>query len=372
MDPAAFKTLFWSFGCACVGAKFLWFVFSCDMGKPAPRKKTHFRNKKRLTLRKNARRAESLKRLQQNQVAQPEQNAVEEIVVKIEVASSDEGEEQIKQEDDESTAVSSETTPPLTPEQVPLCFHDYALPFPVDKVSDETSDGVEPPPSMPVCGTEEISALLLEVKKKIDSLLPRFWTSFPEDDGLSCILMSRVRPRAAQRNVFFHYSGSVEISVHCQIISADNYVKNLPTVSLQPHCIDEFVDRALKIIGRVRLMEICAGGDRLQEFTSVWGYTSGGFIDRNPYNEARFVQTFRSNTCTVLINSKAWRCEKCHRINQIVKKQFLQSQKENLHVNTPDIFLNEQQKLKKLKTLRQDLDAAHKRIRALLNPEHKP
>ncbi|KAE8742013.1 hypothetical protein FOCC_FOCC012454, partial [Frankliniella occidentalis] len=220
---------------------------------------------------------------------------------------------------------------------VHLQFHDYALPSPQIEVSVEGETGMEESTSP----AEELSALLCEAEKKIAFFLPHLWTSMLFDDD-----------------------GAVDISVHRQKISADSFVENLPLVSLQPHLIDHFVDRAVAIINRVRAMEVCAGADQ-DKYASVWGDTSGGFIDRNLFGEARYVETFRSTSCSYLVNYKVWRCEKCRRLFEPLKRQLLRSEKENMHVKTSNIYLTEQQKLNKMKKQSEDLKAANKKIKAL-------
>lgn len=304
----------------------------------------------------------------------------------IDVALSDGlvGVEEISKQDDFESAKSNdvllETISPKTPKSsisgsrishgsasfsdvVNLCFHDYSLPPQKDEVPDEPARSDVLPPT-PVCRSPDLSVLLREAKEKIDIFLPILWTSFLEDDGITCLLVSRARPRTTQRTVFFHHSGSVEIRVHDQIMSADSFVKNLTSVSLQPDLIDKFVDRAVSVISRVRAMEVCAGADSV-EYADAWGDTDGGFTDRNPFLEARYVETFRSTSCDMLVSVRKWRCDKCRRLLQPLKRQVLLSQKENLHKFTPNLHLTEEQKLKKLKSQRQGLDAAKRTIRAL-------
>ena len=215
-----------------------------------------------------------------------------------------------------------------------------------------------PPPLPPV-------SVLMEIKEKVDVFLWRNWISVLESDGLNVMLLSRDRPRTTQRNIFIQYSGEVEVSVHCQDCKADVFVEKVAApVVLQEDTINEFVDRVVSLVSAVRLMEVCAGVD-VDRLESVWDGCPGGFIDRNPYRESRYLDTFRSNKCKYLVNAKTWRCTECSKLLGPLQRRLNFSKKENLHANTPNIYLTEEQKLEKMKEQQKKIDASRKKIKLL-------
>lgn len=207
-------------------------------------------------------------------------------------------------------------------------------------------------------------AVLEEMKQKLDFFLYSNWVSVLERDGISVLLVARDRPRVSQRSIFFHYGGAVQMSVHCYDLDSEPYVKDAPLpFPLSGETINEFVDRAVYVVGQVRLMEICAGVDN-EKYECVWDYCTFGHIDRNPYRESRYTDTFRSSQCKRLVSTRTWRCAECTKLLRPLRRKLTSSQQEP-KLNTPNVHLTEEQKLRKLKSQRSALDTAKQKIKLL-------
>jgi len=104
-----------------------------------------------------------------------------------------------------------------------------------------------------------------------------------------------------QRNIVCASSGHVELYVHGQLIIVNQFLKKVPPqVPLTPSTIKKYVDRIVKLVDEVRSMEVCGGFDS-EDLKPGWATCSLGEIDRNPFNECRFDETFRSFNCKRLV-----------------------------------------------------------------------
>lgn len=130
---------------------------------------------------------------------------------------------------------------------------------------------------------------------------------------------------------------------------------------LTPQSQKLFVDRALAIVLKVKTYEICAGADN-QTFSDVWIGDSSGFVDENPYDESRYVKTLRSSGCALLVPVEKWRCEECKKANERLRIRFKFHQKEQVHPNTRNDYLDQQQATIKLQEQKNELKRARSKV----------
>ena len=159
-----------------------------------------------------------------------------------------------------------------------------------------------------------------------------------------------------QRTLLFLPNGGVELYVHWQLISVNSYLCDvIPPLPLQPESVNYFVDRAILIVNKVREMEVCSGFDK-ESYKSVWASCPFGKIDENPYDESRYIETFRSNTCSrIVVNPQKWRCSECSELFHPLRRRF-HSAAVQPSPFTNNIFLTEEQQLKKLAEQHRELE----------------
>ncbi|KAJ1524599.1 hypothetical protein ONE63_011084 [Megalurothrips usitatus] len=133
---------------------------------------------------------------------------------------------------------------------------------------------------------------------------------------------------------------------------------------LVENSVNYFVDRMVKVVNKVRVMEICSGYDEVA-FEEAWSSCPLGEIDRSPYRECRYLETFRSFDCQRLVPYRKWRCEECQKLYGPLKRRTEAAAQDRRHVNTPNIYLTEEQKLKKLKDQQKELYNARTRLTQL-------
>ena len=108
-------------------------------------------------------------------------------------------------------------------------------------------------------------------------------------------------------------------------------------------------------------MEICGGLDT-EKFKAGWKSCSLGKIDENPYDECRFLETFRSHTCSWLVKRNKWRCSDCAKLHDPLARKAHSVASEEPHPNTKNIYLSDEQKLKKLGEQSRKLANARRKI----------
>ncbi|XP_052126598.1 uncharacterized protein LOC127750083 [Frankliniella occidentalis] len=201
--------------------------------------------------------------------------------------------------------------------------------------------------------------ILLKAKQKVDAFLPRRWISVVDRDHLHVMYLSnQQRQKAIQRSLEFDKDGEVRLFVHCKPFDVTPYLpKSNSTVPLPINWfnLNECVDRIVCIVNNLRSMEVCSGYDD-EVYQDVWHSCEYGEIDKNPYEECRYVETFRSLSCKLLVKSNKWRCPECTKMLKPLKRRAHAAAQESRHKNTPNIALTEDQKLKKLKDQRKEID----------------
>ena len=135
---------------------------------------------------------------------------------------------------------------------------------------------------------------LIEVRNKLLLFLPNYWTPVVVDNsGVSVLLLSRQTQITVQRSVVFKSSGEVVVNVHCKEVNSETFLEQssppMPLIDSDSESQNYFVDRAVRIVSKVRPMEICAGAD-IENYTPVWESCEKGVIDNNPYKECRYFE----------------------------------------------------------------------------------
>ena len=120
-------------------------------------------------------------------------------------------------------------------------------------------------------------------------------------------------------------------------------------------------------------MEVCGGFDS-EDLKPGWATCSLGEIDRNPFNECRFDETFRSFNCKRLVKRNSWRCCECAKLKKPLKRRAEFAKNEEPHANTPNIYLSEEQRLKKLneqaiklKNAKREIARLREKVRKLID-----
>ena len=215
---------------------------------------------------------------------------------------------------------------------------------------------------------------LIEVRNKLLLFLPNYWTPVVVDNsGVSVLLLSRQTQITVQRSVVFKSSGEVVVNVHCKEVNSETFLEQssppMPLIDSDSESQNYFVDRAVRIVSKVRPMEICAGAD-IENYTPVWESCEKGVIDNNPYKECRYFETFRSHQCSLLVQSNKWRCPNCSAVIRTLRKKhqsLLDANKKagNKSSKTANIHLTKEEMLEKLKDQRKCINNQNQTIRRL-------
>ncbi|KAK3925819.1 Transposable element P transposase [Frankliniella fusca] len=223
--------------------------------------------------------------------------------------------------------------------------------------SDDPTSIVNRSPELfvPPLEVKTLFELYSDVKRKVDPFLHRRWISVIDGNVFRMIYLSAQNNVSIQRSLEFSPDGEVELYVHCQKLSVDPYLKDsMPPIPLEYDTVNDFVDRVVCIINNVRKMEICSGYDE-EKYQAGWASCPYGEIDKNPYQECRYSETFRSLSCITLVSSSKWRCQECTKLGKALKRRALGAEMDSRPICTNDKFLTEEQKLKKLMDQRQKI-----------------
>ncbi|KAK3910961.1 Transposable element P transposase [Frankliniella fusca] len=213
--------------------------------------------------------------------------------------------------------------------------------------------------------TEEIvstSELLNLVNKKVNAFLHRQWISKVEMEALHVMCLSPGTNKAVQRCVQFSSKGDVELFVHNQPVQIDPYLHHVqPFIPLAFDTVNEFVDRIITIVNNVRLMEICSGYDDMR-YEKVWSDCPLGEREKEVYGEVRYVETFRSLKCSMLVECSKWRCAACCKLAIPLRRRAAAAATLEPKKFTKNILLSEDQKLNKLANLQREMSNTKKKL----------
>ncbi|XP_034245499.1 uncharacterized protein LOC117647711 [Thrips palmi] len=215
---------------------------------------------------------------------------------------------------------------------------------------------------VPNAPASNVLDLLLELKKKVDLFLPKRWMSIVDGKALHVVYYSNQKCFIIQRSLVVSPDGSVELFVHHDPVDIEPFVKGLtPPKPLDEDTISSTADRIISIVNAVWKMQVCSGYDE-ERFQVAWASCSGGVVDRNPFHECRYVETFRSSSCTKLVSGRKWRCFNCAKLYFPLRRIASAEAEKERHANTANIHLTERQLLEKLAKQRTELNNAKKTI----------
>ncbi|KAJ1524634.1 hypothetical protein ONE63_011118 [Megalurothrips usitatus] len=210
--------------------------------------------------------------------------------------------------------------------------------------------------------TVSSSELLNSVKKKVDAFLHHRWISVVENGTIHVMCLSVQKNKAVQRSIEFSSHGVVELFVHRQPVPIDQFLVSVrPFIPLDSDTVNDFVDRIIAIVNKVRSMEVCSGFDKL-DYEQVWSSCPYGERDNNLFGECRYVETFRSLECSMLVKSSKWRCVSCAKLAVPLRRRAAAFAQEERSKFTPNQNLTEDQKLKKLEELRREINNSRKKL----------
>jgi hypothetical protein len=212
--------------------------------------------------------------------------------------------------------------------------------------------------------------VLLNVKKKLEVFMPLNVIVMINHDSVNVCFMSPHNNRSIQRTLVLHPSGGIELYVHRQKLNVNRYLNTVgPPVPLDLDSTDFFVDRAVTVFNNVREMEICSGFD-VAKYKSVWSTCPFGKVDENPYDESRYIETFRSTSCHRLVNQRKWRCAECSKLYHPLRRRLQSADVDVPHAFTNNKCLSEVQRLKKLEDQRKEIDKTRKKLARLRSAMH--
>ena len=164
--------------------------------------------------------------------------------------------------------------------------------------------------------------------------------------------------KPVQRDVFISFEGEEKILVHCQPLPNESILSSLdhlPKVKLEEGTLDEFCQRAHKIVQSVMQFKVCVGGNHMGS-RDIWDNISDAYIDTNPYQEEGYAQTCRSVNCELLIPfGKKMRCTSCYFVMRSLQRRSQALQAEMIAPNAPNVHLSNKQKLAKLQAQAEEL-----------------
>lgn len=235
--------------------------------------------------------------------------------------------------------------------------HDYGEATKDRSVKPQTSSTSQ----IPLIPEKPPLSLLLKLKERVELFLPKRWMVIADHDKLHVVLVSLQKSAVIQRSVIAHPGGGVEIYVHAQPMDCNPHTSDLdPPAPLNEDNVNDHVDRIVAIVSSVHNMAICSGYDDI-EFQPGWSTCPFGEVDKNIFQECRYVETFRSVHCTRLVTSKKWRCTECQKMYHPLFRRTEAAAVEERHANTPNIYLTERQRLKKLKDLKKEAENLRKK-----------
>lgn len=179
------------------------------------------------------------------------------------------------------------------------------------------------------------------------SVLPPYWTLLADKDGYNCLQHSRGRDPAMQRNVYVTHGGTLRITVHRRELPEDivkEVTKDWPSgLRLTSQSSSYFVDQVLRVVMAVRAYEVCVGA-RSTKFEKMWASEKNGYIDCNPYGEARYTKTFRSSECSLLVPTPRLYCSACSKAQHRFEGRMKRHSDGVARSNTGHHYLTEAQK----------------------------
>ncbi|KAK3929585.1 DNA transposase [Frankliniella fusca] len=189
-----------------------------------------------------------------------------------------------------------------------------------------------------------VSELLIRARNQLLLMLPSNCVPIVDQDSLHVLMIGRRQSKAVQRQVTVSLSGDIKIEVHGEDFPENKVLSGVSAQKpLKQETSGQFVDRIVKVVSNLRLFEVCAGMDR-KEYKEAWAETSQGTIEGDTFKECRYTETFRSKKCTVLVESKFWRCNECTKLIPALKRRLTTRLLEEPLKHTNHRFMSSKQK----------------------------
>lgn len=208
-------------------------------------------------------------------------------------------------------------------------------------------------------------------------MLPDMFLPLVAHGGIHVLMVGRREDKAVQRQIIMSPSGAIRVQVHGKEYPALVLLKGVQNqVSLSDDTIGQYVDRIVQIVANLRVLEICAGADHKQELKEAWSECAQGSVQNDSFKECRYEETFRSNKCSLLVDSIHWRCKECTKVAQILKRKAQSMKSEVPHKNTNVRYLAKKhihyslvQKQKKIRQQKQVIDRLTTKMKKMILKE---
>ncbi|XP_052130987.1 uncharacterized protein LOC127751445 isoform X2 [Frankliniella occidentalis] len=240
--------------------------------------------------------------------------------------------------------------------------HDYVTASPSASEAEVImEDGAQEKPPESVLPSVSVD-LLMDIKGKVDWFLHQNWISIVQQDSITVVFVCPGKNILIQRSLVFESNGNVEVFVHGEKVDVNPFMEGLDVFEpLEEKNVNQFVDRMVTVINNLRSMQICSGYDD-EKFKSVWSQCSQGFVDKNPFREYRYEETFRSPSCLRLVHHRKWRCTECSKLYKPLKRKSLSAAVDRPKLHTANKYLTEEQMLTKLADQANTINTANRKI----------
>ena len=96
---------------------------------------------------------------------------------------------------------------------------------------------------------------------------------------------------------------------------------------------------AVSIARKLEQFAICVGAD-IMELREVWGVIKNAHIDNNLYQEEKYSETCRSDSCSqlILLDRVGKRCKSCAKLLRILRGRIHSLLSQTPSSSTPNIF----------------------------------
>lgn len=170
--------------------------------------------------------------------------------------------------------------------------------------------------------TKSTRPLIEDVQILLQDKLPLCWFSAVEKDGINVMLLSFGKEKAVQRRLFVSTAGNVDISVHCKPL-LENFVSEIlkkagESVILTATTVKNFSDWILRLVHIFRDFHLCLGLEWMNPSEEII-QLGNVILDKNPYQESRYVETLRSKSCVKLVDPGKRKCIECCKATKFAK-----------------------------------------------------
>lgn len=197
---------------------------------------------------------------------------------------------------------------------------------------------------VPLSNEPSASELLLLARNQLFLMLPSNCVPVVDQDSLHVLMIGLRQSKAVQRQVTVSLSGDIKIQVHGKDFPENKILSGVSAQKpLKQDTCGQFVDRIVEVVSNLRLLEVCAGMDRI-EFKEAWAETSQGTVEDDTFKECRYTETFRSKKCPVLVESKFRRCKECTKLVAPLRKRLITRLLEEPNKHTNHRFMSNKQK----------------------------